>query len=172
MNENFKNIIEQNKDFIEYIHILFMHFYRIESKKTLENIEERMISNIFKELSNKECYKYIHNIDIISLDNSKYKIKICDYESKSWSFEIDIRSPSNIKLLSHYFILPCGFFMSSSESSELDLDGVNIVEFHNRKINKEDIEMIILKHDLDISVYNLNDISFKHVDSLRFIKEL
>lgn len=64
-------------------------------------------------------------------------------------------------------------FMSSKESSELDLDGgVGILEFHNSTISKEEIEMIILSHDLDISVYNLNDLSFKHVDSLSFIKHL
>lgn len=177
MNDFFKNIIDENKELINYVHLLFVYLYKIESKKGLDNIESRIVSSMFEVFQDKECMKYIDNIYIQSAGTLKYKMNLFDYLGKHWSFEIDVKESSAVQLLSYSSVLTssstaCVFFISSFEYSELDLGKGNVFILSKKNVSKEDIEMINLKCDIDISVFDLNDVAFKHVDSLKFIKGL
>lgn len=172
MNNIFKNIIDKNEVFINYVHILFMHFYKIESNKGLDKIECRIISSIFEEFQNRDFVKYIDNFHIEFLENLKYKIYLYDTLFQHWYFQIDIEENSTIKLLCCSRILRCGYFISSSDISELDFCNGNTFVLNNRIISKEDIEIINLKYDIDISVFDLNDVSFKYNEALKFVTEL
>lgn len=179
MNDNFKNIVENNKEFMNNVYSLFIHFYNVESKRNPERLEASISVRILKELKDRNILNYIDNVGIKKLDEKKYSISISEFlDNQIWFFELNIQKINDIKLIRHIKILHSAMYSTSEHQENLhigfeDLEKEEVIlDLKNKYLSKEDIDLIYLKYDLDLSNVDLKNIFFKHMEILNFIREL
>lgn len=178
MNDNYIRIVEENKQFIEYIYMLFIHFHKIESIKKVTlpmYVGENITKRIPKELEKTSFFNCIENISVLTQDSIEFWISILDKSYQHWSFTVDFKNNIKLKRCSRFFTTGEVYSVSEEEIK------ININNFSKDKKDnfildstniEESIELIKLKHDIDFSYLDLTDAYFKNIESLSFIREL
>lgn len=178
MNDSYIRIVEKNKQFIEYIYMLFIHFHKINSVKKVMHpmyVGENIKESIDEELEKIKDSNNIERIDVLTQDAIEFRIYIFDKSYQHWSFVVDLKN--NIKLINCIKTFNNGksYFVSEKEIK------ININNFSKDKKDnfildntniEESIELIKLKHDINFSHLDLTDMYFKNIESLSFIREL
>lgn len=179
MNDTYKNIVDNNKEFMNNVYSFFIHFYNVESKRNAERLEASISVRILKELKDRNILNYIDNVGIKKLDEKNYSISISEFlDNQIWFFELNIQKLNDIKLIRHIKFLNSAIYSTSEHQENLHIgfEGLEkeevILDLKNKYLSKEDIDLIYLKYDLDLSNVDLKNISFKHMEILNFIREL
>lgn len=153
-NMNLNNTIQKNKDFIKHVHMLFMHYYNIESQVLPYNINIRIERKINDELYERGLSNII-DFDIKLIHDYAYEIIIRDKKEQKWIFELNYSEIDKIKLASCYRKKNNSLVTNNVIESYISILDENDKEiekiiFVNGNLSKEQIDHINLKYDLSI----------------------
>lgn len=175
-NMNLNNTKQKNKDFIKYVHMLFMHYYNIESQVLPYNINIRIERKINDELYERGLSNII-DFDIKLIHDCAYQIIIRDRKTQKWIFEVEYSEIDKINIISYfrhktnYLIVntPIENYICILDENAEELEKII---FNNENLSKEQLDYINLKHDLIIPNEDTREIIFENPQILDFVKSL
>lgn len=175
-NMNLNNTIQKNKDFIKYIHMIFLHYYNIESKVLSYNINIRMERKIIDELYERGLLNIV-DFDIKLIHDYAYEIIIRDKKEQKWIFEVNYSEIDKMKLASCYrkknnYLVTNNVMESYISILDENDEEIEKIIFANGNLSKEQIDYINLKYDLSIPNDHTREIIFENPQILDFAKSL
>ena len=137
-----KNVIEKNKEFIKYMHLLFMHFHKIESLKEVVSpiyVGDNITKSISKELKKISDCNYIKKINIMTQDAIEFRMYVYDIFSQHWIFTVDIKNNIELTKSIRWFDSHINYMISKEDirinlyNSSVDKEHVFIMDEKNIK---------------------------------------
>ena len=140
MNDTYKNVIEKNKEFIKYMHLLFMHFHKIESLKEVISpiyVGDNITKSISKELKKIIDFNYINKINIMTQDAIEFKMYVSDVFFQHWIFTVDIKNNIELTQSTRWFESNINYIISKKDIR---------INLYASSIDKEDVFIITGKN--------------------------
>lgn len=175
-NMNLNNTIQKNKDFIKHVHMLFMHYYNIESQVLPYNINIRIERKINNELYERGLLNIL-DFDINIIHDCAYQIIIRDKKDQKWTFEVEYSEIDKINLVACYrqktnYLIsnnPIESYICIVDENDEVLEKI---VFFNKKLSKEQVDYLSLKYDITIPNEDTREIIFENPQILDFVKSL